>query len=100
MVSDISKAILEVTEGARMEQIEKAWFGDAENCPDIITKTTSNSLNVKNFRGLFLIVAVVVSIVLVLSALVRRICNRTSLSNNIVSLPIYLTTLMNMELLK
>ncbi|GAA0185598.1 transmembrane signal receptor [Lithospermum erythrorhizon] len=100
MVSDISKAILDVTEGARMEQIEKAWFGDAENCPDIITKTTSNSLNVKNFRGLFLIVAVVVSIVLVLSALVRGICNRTSLSNNIASLPIYLTTLMNMELLK
>ncbi|XP_043710257.1 glutamate receptor 2.7-like [Telopea speciosissima] len=54
LVSDVSRAILNVTEGDKMTQIEKMWFGDT-NCPDSSTTITSGSLTVKSFWGLFLI---------------------------------------------
>ncbi|KAK6927705.1 Receptor, ligand binding region, partial [Dillenia turbinata] len=52
--SDVSRAVLNVTEGDKMEQIEKAWLGDQSNCSDSTT-VSSNSLAVHSFWGLFLI---------------------------------------------
>lgn len=54
LVPDISRAILNVTEGDRMSSIERKWFGDQTICPTD-TPFTSNSLNFRSFGGLFLI---------------------------------------------
>ncbi|KAK6927703.1 Ionotropic glutamate receptor [Dillenia turbinata] len=52
--SDVSRAVLNVTEGDKMEQIEKAWLGDPSSC-SYSTTISSNSLAVHSFWGLFLI---------------------------------------------
>ncbi|KAL6985115.1 hypothetical protein U1Q18_018492 [Sarracenia purpurea var. burkii] len=55
-VRDVSRAVLNVTEGDKMVEIEKAWFGQT-NCPDSTTAVSSNShsLGLESFWGLFLI---------------------------------------------
>ncbi|KAJ4841959.1 hypothetical protein Tsubulata_047652 [Turnera subulata] len=58
LVSDISRAILEVTEGDKMKRIEAAWFGKQSNCPDSTTSVTSTSLSLHSFWGLFLIAGI------------------------------------------
>ncbi|KAJ8758650.1 hypothetical protein K2173_000371 [Erythroxylum novogranatense] len=55
LVSDVSRAILGVTEGETMKKIEEKWFGKAASCPDPSTSFSSNSLGVESFWGLFLI---------------------------------------------
>nr|DAD27617.1 TPA_asm: hypothetical protein HUJ06_029085 [Nelumbo nucifera] len=57
LVPDISRAILHVTEGDKMAQIEAAWFEQQTNCADPDT-FSSNSLTMNSFRGLFLIAGV------------------------------------------
>ncbi|KAH0990294.1 hypothetical protein GBA52_001777 [Prunus armeniaca] len=56
LVPDVSRAILNVTEGDAMKEIENKWFAGDATCSD--TKPTisdSNSLGLDSFRGLFLI---------------------------------------------
>ncbi|KAM0939245.1 putative periplasmic binding protein-like I [Dioscorea sansibarensis] len=55
IVSDLSRAILNITEGDEMSDIERRWFGDQTNCPNLGNKLSSNSLNFVSFWGLFLI---------------------------------------------
>ncbi|GMY29121.1 glutamate receptor 2.8-like [Fagus crenata] len=55
LVSDVSRAILNVTEGEKMKQIEKAWLGEQTNCPDSSTQVSSGGLSLASFWGLFLI---------------------------------------------
>ncbi|CAK7354102.1 unnamed protein product [Dovyalis caffra] len=55
LVPDISRAILNVTEGEKMKQIEDAWFGKKSSCPDSSTSVSSNSISLDSFWGLFLI---------------------------------------------
>lgn len=57
LVADVSRAILNVTQGEKMKQIEDAWF-NKESCPDPNTSVSSNSLGVESFWGLFLIAGV------------------------------------------
>ncbi|XVE53494.1 hypothetical protein DITRI_Ditri03aG0007700 [Diplodiscus trichospermus] len=57
LVADVSRAILNVTQGDKMKQIEDAWF-NKESCPDPYTSVSSNSLGVDSFWGLFLIAGV------------------------------------------
>ncbi|XVE80459.1 hypothetical protein DITRI_Ditri14bG0141300 [Diplodiscus trichospermus] len=57
LVADVSRAILNVTQGEKMKQIEDAWF-NKESCPDPNTLVSSNSLGVESFWGLFLIAGV------------------------------------------
>ncbi|GMN45603.1 hypothetical protein TIFTF001_014766 [Ficus carica] len=67
LVGDISRAILNVTEGDEMKQIENKWFKFKEsNCPDSQARVSSNSLSVGSFWGLFLIagIASVVSLII------------------------------------
>ncbi|KAK6237095.1 hypothetical protein SCA6_012432 [Theobroma cacao] len=58
LVADVSRAILNVTEGEKMNQIEQAWFNKGSSCPDLNTLVSSNSLGVESFGGLFLIAGV------------------------------------------
>ncbi|XP_034928287.2 glutamate receptor 2.8 [Populus alba] len=58
LVPDVSRAVLYITEGDKMKEIEKARFGKQSNCPDSSTSVTSNSLSLKSFWGLFLIAGV------------------------------------------
>lgn len=58
LVSDVSRSILNVTEGKKMAQIEKKWFVDKTTCPDSSTLISANSLGLESFWGLFLIVGI------------------------------------------
>ncbi|KAL3745661.1 hypothetical protein ACJRO7_014734 [Eucalyptus globulus] len=58
LVPDISRAILNVTEGP-MTKTEKAWFTLETNCLDSTSSISSNSLGLDSFWGLFLIAGVV-----------------------------------------
>lgn len=64
LVADISRAILNVTQGDKMKVIENAWFG-RNNCPDSNTSVSSNSLGLESFWGLFLIVGVASALALI-----------------------------------
>ncbi|KAK3024080.1 hypothetical protein RJ639_044182 [Escallonia herrerae] len=63
----LEQAVLSVTEGEKMVQIEKAWFGEKTNCPDDTSASlASSSLSLNSFWGLFLIVGVASSIALII----------------------------------
>ncbi|KAG8380246.1 hypothetical protein BUALT_Bualt07G0173300 [Buddleja alternifolia] len=56
LVSDVSRAILNVTEGQKMDRISKKWFGEEDGCPSSDGQViTSESLTLDSFKGLFLI---------------------------------------------
>ncbi|RWR75355.1 glutamate receptor 2.3-like protein [Cinnamomum micranthum f. kanehirae] len=55
LVPDMSRAILNVTQGPIMKLIEKKWIQAEFICSDQPTTTTSNSLTLDSFWGLFLI---------------------------------------------
>ncbi|GAU26658.1 hypothetical protein TSUD_314350 [Trifolium subterraneum] len=58
LVADISRAILNVTQGDKMKTIENAWFKDAV-CLDSNTEISSNNnLGLESFWGLFLIAGI------------------------------------------
>ncbi|KAF9681348.1 hypothetical protein SADUNF_Sadunf06G0216600 [Salix dunnii] len=66
LVPHMSRAILNVTEGDKMEKIEKAWFGKKSGCPESSTSISSNSLSLKSFWGLFLIAGLAASLALII----------------------------------
>jgi ionotropic glutamate receptor len=68
-VADVSRAILNVTEGEKKKEIENAWLGKDSNCLDSNPKVSSDSLSLSNFWGLFLIAGVAS-----LSALIVSVC--------------------------
>ncbi|XP_058781055.1 glutamate receptor 2.7-like [Vicia villosa] len=58
LVADISRAILNVTQGEKMKTIENAWFKES-SCQDSNTEiSTNNSLGLESFWGLFLIAGI------------------------------------------
>ncbi|KAG0470456.1 hypothetical protein HPP92_017156 [Vanilla planifolia] len=59
LVPDVSRAILNVTEGDIMMEIERKWFGDQKPCLSQSEGVSSTSLNFSNFGGLFLITGTV-----------------------------------------
>ncbi|KAL8521715.1 hypothetical protein ACS0TY_012019 [Phlomoides rotata] len=69
LVSDVSRAILNVTEGQQMMEIERKWLGDKNECPDPNTLPTHINLGVRSFWGLFAITAGAGLIALVNTAL-------------------------------
>ncbi|KAK1276938.1 Glutamate receptor 2.8 [Acorus gramineus] len=58
LVPDLSRAILNVTEGDRMVDIERRWLGDETACSDQSNSITSNRLSIASFWGLFLITGI------------------------------------------
>ena len=63
---DISRAILNVTEGDQMKQIEDAWFGKRGSCPESSSSVSSNILSLKSFWGLFLIAGLAAFLALII----------------------------------
>lgn len=55
LLSDISKAILNVTGGDTILQIEKKWIGYQNDCQNVGPITGPSSLTFANFRGLFIL---------------------------------------------
>ncbi|KAJ6924983.1 hypothetical protein NC652_018059 [Populus alba x Populus x berolinensis] len=66
LVPHISRAILNVTEGDEMKQIEGAWFGKKSTCPESGSSISSNSLSLKSFWGLFLIAGLAALLALII----------------------------------
>ncbi|CAN6167021.1 unnamed protein product [Urochloa humidicola] len=55
LLGDISRAMLNVTGGDTMIQIEKKWIGYQNECQNVGPITGSSSLTIANFRGLFIL---------------------------------------------
>ncbi|KAF8015220.1 hypothetical protein BT93_H0889 [Corymbia citriodora subsp. variegata] len=74
LVSDISKAILNVTEGPTMTEIENKWLTSKTKCVDSANSISSNSLGLDSFWGLFLIagVAAVLALLIFVVIFVKR----------------------------
>ena len=58
MVDYFSRAILKITEGDAIIQIEKKWIGDEHACKNDETIISPSSLDFKSFLGLFLVTGV------------------------------------------
>ncbi|KAL9442814.1 hypothetical protein AB3S75_016222 [Citrus x aurantiifolia] len=74
LVNDVSKAILNVTEGDKMKKIEEAWFKKDSSCPDASTTVSSRSLGLNSFWGLFLIagIAAILALIIFLAVFVHQ----------------------------
>ncbi|KAL4319274.1 hypothetical protein GQ457_18G003300 [Hibiscus cannabinus] len=58
IVSDVSSAILNVTQGDEMEQIQNKWFKSDQSCPDVDPIVSSTRLGLDSFWGLFLLAGI------------------------------------------
>ncbi|XP_054813511.1 glutamate receptor 2.7-like [Prosopis cineraria] len=68
LVAEISRAILNVTQGYKMKAIENAWFKE-KSCYGSDASVSSNSLGLESFWGLFLIVGVASGLALIFFAI-------------------------------
>ncbi|KAF8038745.1 hypothetical protein BT93_B1330 [Corymbia citriodora subsp. variegata] len=66
LVQDISRAILNVTQGPKMRKIENTWFPSKSNCLDSTNSASSNSLDLDSFWGLFFIAGAVAVLALLI----------------------------------
>ncbi|XP_039130810.1 glutamate receptor 2.8-like [Dioscorea cayenensis subsp. rotundata] len=55
LVPDVSRAILNITQGSKMVGIEKKWIGYEDKCQEQDSLLSSHRLNFRSFEGLFLI---------------------------------------------
>ncbi|KAL8153470.1 hypothetical protein V2J09_011230, partial [Rumex salicifolius] len=57
LVAEVSRQVLNLTEGDQMINIERKWFGDETSCTDLSRTSllSSRSLGLKSFRELFII---------------------------------------------
>jgi hypothetical protein len=74
-VADVSRAILNVTEGNEMTKIENHWFQNLSACTSQNSNPQSSSLSFRSFAGLFIITGVV-SVLMLLIFMVRYTCRR------------------------
>ncbi|KAI5354095.1 hypothetical protein L3X38_006990 [Prunus dulcis] len=75
LLPDVSQAVLNVTEGEAILNIENKWFKKGENCEDNPTqKLSNNSLGLDSFWGLFLIsgVASILSLIIFVASFLYR----------------------------
>ncbi|KAL7180618.1 hypothetical protein ACSBR1_043748 [Camellia fascicularis] len=83
LVPDVSRAILNVTEGEEMERIQRKWFGEEANCAEQEgSKFVSDRLTLDSFKGLFLIAAVSSSFALIIFLSIFLYDNRNILTSN------------------
>ncbi|KAA8540182.1 hypothetical protein F0562_024255 [Nyssa sinensis] len=83
LVSDLSIAILNVTEGVKFSKISTKWFGDEAECPEQGgAVVTSNSLTVDSFKGLFLIAGVSLSSAFIIFLIIFLYENREILASD------------------
>ncbi|KAL6345739.1 hypothetical protein AAG906_017483 [Vitis piasezkii] len=81
LVADVSREVLNVTEGAKMLQFEKAWFGQTPSCPELTSSVSSNSIGLNSFWGLFLIAGVASFVALITCITTFLYENRDTLIN-------------------
>uniref|UniRef100_F6H9E6 Ionotropic glutamate receptor C-terminal domain-containing protein n=1 Tax=Vitis vinifera TaxID=29760 RepID=F6H9E6_VITVI len=81
LVADVSRQVLNVTEGAKMLQFEKAWFGQPTSCPELTNSVSSNSIGLNSFWGLFLIAGVASFVALITCITTFLYENRDALIN-------------------
>ncbi|KAH7674856.1 Periplasmic binding protein-like II protein [Dioscorea alata] len=55
LVPDVSRAILNISQGSKMAGIEKKWIGYENKCQEQESPLNSHRLNFRSFAGLFLI---------------------------------------------
>ncbi|KAJ4801830.1 glutamate receptor 2.2 [Rhynchospora pubera] len=67
LVPDVSRAILNVTEGDKIVEINRAWFGDDVSCSTQENTFNYDRLSFHSFRGVFLITAVLWGLALFIS---------------------------------
>ncbi|CAL5361045.1 unnamed protein product [Camellia sinensis] len=83
LVPDVSRAILNVTEGEDMTRIQRQWFGEEANCAEQEgSKVVSDSLTLDSFKGLFLIAAVSSFSALIIFLSIFLYDNRNVLTSN------------------
>ncbi|KAK6161845.1 hypothetical protein DH2020_001686 [Rehmannia glutinosa] len=58
LAPDVSRAILNVTEGPKMVEIDNKWFRNLTKCPDPDASYPSKSLGLASFWGLFSIIGI------------------------------------------
>ncbi|PSS07255.1 Glutamate receptor 2.8 like [Actinidia chinensis var. chinensis] len=83
LVPDVSRAILNVTQGNKMIGLQKKWFGEEADCPEQDgTRVISDSLTLDSFKGLFLVAGIssVSSFILFVSNFLHE--NRDILASN------------------
>ncbi|CAL8995972.1 unnamed protein product [Prunus brigantina] len=68
LARDVSRAILNVSEGEKMKDIERIWFKKEASCADPNSLVSSSSLSLDSFWGLFLIAGVASAFVLLIFA--------------------------------
>ncbi|KAG0482436.1 hypothetical protein HPP92_010520 [Vanilla planifolia] len=83
LVSDLSRAILSLTESNEILEIERRWFGELSSCPKQggNSISSSNSLDFNSFYGLFLITGVASILALIFYSLSFLYTNRRSLAS-------------------
>ncbi|XP_057833453.2 glutamate receptor 2.7-like [Cryptomeria japonica] len=97
-VSDISKAILNLSESKEMQEILKRWFNSSENkCSVESGGVESNKMSIKNFWGIFLLTGCVSFLTLVyyLCRLLYRFVHRNENSVHVKSVSTRLRTFAN-----
>ncbi|KAG5521887.1 hypothetical protein RHGRI_034197 [Rhododendron griersonianum] len=83
LVPDVSRAILNVTDGDKFTQIQRQLFPKEVECAEQDgAKVTSGSLNVESFKGLFLVAATSSSFALILFLSIFLYDNRVILASN------------------
>ncbi|KAI8547967.1 hypothetical protein RHMOL_Rhmol07G0236200 [Rhododendron molle] len=83
LVPEVSRAILNVMEGGKLTQIQHKWFGKEAKCAELDgAKTTSDSLNLESFKGLFLVAATSMISALIISLSTFLYNNRGILTSN------------------
>lgn len=82
LVPDLSKAIVNLTEGCEGFQIQKKWFGDASPSPNYgSADTDSTRLSLQSFKGLFVVNGFALCIMLVINLPNFIHANHTELRN-------------------
>ncbi|TVU19112.1 hypothetical protein EJB05_35245, partial [Eragrostis curvula] len=81
LLGDISKAILNITGGDTIIQIEKKWTVDENICQNIGATNDSGSLTFDSFRGLFILTGAVSACSLYIGLAIYLIKRRMGLNN-------------------
>lgn len=71
LIGDISKAILNITGGDTIIQIENKWIGDQNNCQNVGTISGTGSLTFGSFEGLIIATGVASTISLVIALIIH-----------------------------
>ncbi|VAI89081.1 unnamed protein product [Triticum turgidum subsp. durum] len=83
VVDDFSRAILKITEGDAIIQIEKKWIGDEHACKNDETIISPSSLDFKSFLGLFLVTGVASTSALLITLVMFLYKNKHKMGINI-----------------